>query len=586
MLQAIFMSSIKKVNKKQFCFSVLPFRFLVLLSFIFTGIFVSAQEKELDPEVVNIVKPYTPSVQDAFKIEEIPEESDMPVSEKKEITYQISSVPVASTFTPAKGKAVGVERAGREKTYDNYARLGAGNYTSILAELYSNFEISNAEHLGFFFRHNSSQGGIKGVRLDDTYYNTSLDASYSITERDASYRIDAGLEHQLFNWYGVPGFYTKEELTGINPKQNYFGGYAGGTVSFKESLFERADLKIRYLGDSFSSSEFQVTVKPKFVFPLESFDLHLDADLDYLTGSFDKSYYDDRGINYGFFNFGLLPSLKISSEDFSLSLGAAGYISVNTRGSKSDFSLYPKIDASYRLDEAIIVYGGVDGGLYQNSYYNFKNENPFVSPTLHIIPTRRIYNAFAGINGSLSKEVSYNLKASYGKDENKALFQSNPASFSFDKKPYEYSNSFGVVYDDIHTLSVFGEVQVGISKDFSLGVNAEYLNYNTDLQEEAWNLPELKASLFSDFSITEEIYGGASVFYTGSRKELDQNGVYGDTKTLKGYIDANLHAGYRFTDQFSVFVRGNNLFGSYKKWMDYPVLGIQVMGGVIYNFDW
>src|SRR5690554_675717 len=179
---------------------------IVFLSFAATLLFTLSafsQEKELGTEVVNIVKPYTPTISDAFKVKETPSLNDSTTAQKKDVKYSIFSVPVASTFTPAKGKATNVEKAKREKIYDNYATLGFGNYTSILGELYSNFEISNTDNVGFFFRHNSSQGDIKGVKLDNKFYDTSLDANYTSRQRDATYSLDFGVEHQLFNWYGL-----------------------------------------------------------------------------------------------------------------------------------------------------------------------------------------------------------------------------------------------------------------------------------------------------------------------------------------------------------------------------------------------
>ena len=90
---------------------------------------VNAQEEDLGTEVVNVVKPYTPSVSDAFKIKATPQLDDSVSLKKKPVDYAIFSVPVASTFTPAKGQAATVEKAEPEKRYDNYATLGFGNYT-------------------------------------------------------------------------------------------------------------------------------------------------------------------------------------------------------------------------------------------------------------------------------------------------------------------------------------------------------------------------------------------------------------------------------------------------------------------------
>lgn len=550
----------------------------------------NAQEKELDPEVVNIVKPYTPTISDAFKVKETPSLNDSVSTAKKDVKYSIFSVPVASTFTPAKGKATNVEKAKPVKLYDNYATLGFGNYTSILGELYSNFEISRTDNAGFFFRHNSSQGDIKGVKLDNHYYDTSLDANYTSRQRDVTYRLDAGVEHQLFNWYGVPtGYYSDEDLARIDTKQNYLSGYVGGSIALDDSFFDKAAASIRYTGDSFSSSELNAKLKPEFSFPLENVTFKLDGDLDYLMGSFDRDYSNSTDIKYSYLNVGLAPSVNFVNNDLSVSLGVAGYVSLDTENSDTNFSLYPKVNVSYRLlDETVIAYGGAEGGIKQNTYYDFKEENPFVSPTLNIAPTKKLYEAFGGIKGKLSNAFAYNARVSYGKDENSALFQSNDINFTTSQNEgYHYGNSFNVVYDDINTLAFFGEVKVDVSGQFSVGVNANYYSYSTDVQSEAWNLPSLKASVFSNFNITEKLYGSASLFYVGERKDVSNAGFIGEEITLDGFVDANLSFGYRFTDRLSAFVKGSNLFGdNYKKWMNYPVQGIQGLAGVTYKFDW
>ncbi|MRT18026.1 TonB-dependent receptor [Vitellibacter sp. q18] len=549
-----------------------------------------SQEKELDPEVVNIVKPYTPTISDAFKVKETPELNDSITTQKKEVKYSIFSVPVASTFTPAKGKAATVEKTKPIKLYDNYATLGFGNYTSILGEFYSNFEISRTDNAGFFFRHNSSQGDIKGVKLENKYYGTSLDANYTSRQREVTYRFDAGLEHQLYNWYGVPEeVYLQEPNVQIDPQQTYFSGYAGGSMVLDDSFFEKAALNVRYLGDAFSSSEINATLKPEFAFPLENLTFKIEGDIDYLGGSFERNYANTSDIKYSYLNAGLAPSITFINDDLSVSLGVAGYVSLDSENSDTDFSLYPRLNASYRLlDETVIAYAGAEGGLQQNTFYKLKEENPFVSPTLFIMPTKKLYEGFAGVKGKLSNSVAYNVRASYGKDENRALFQANYTNLlAPGLEGYQFGNSFNVVYDDVNTLAFFAELKVEISNQFSLGINGTYSNYSTDRQEEAWNLPELQASVFSDFNITEKLYGGASIFYVGERKDLYNSPLTFEKITLDGYVDANLHFGYRFTDRLSAFVKGSNLFGdNYQKWMNFPVQGIQGLAGVTYKFDW
>lgn len=570
---------------------------LSLVCLLCTSIaFAQDPKEDLGTEVVNIVKPYTPTISDAFKVKQTPVLNDSVITKKRPVVYSIFSVPVASTFTPAKGKAATVEKAKRIKLYDNYATLGFGNYTTILGELYSNFEISRTDNAGFFFRHNSSQGDIDGVRLENKYYDTRLDGQYTSRQRDVTYYINGGVQHQLFNWYGLSPYYsnaTDEVVEGIDPQQTYLSGYVGGSIALEDSFFEKISTEVKFLGDSYNSSEFNINAAPEFSFDLEPLSFTIDGEVDYLSGSFDQAYYGGDGQTYSFLNVGVSPSLVYVNNDLTLSLGVGAYVSMDGEESTAEFFLYPKLNVSYRLvDEFLIAYGGVDGGLQQNSYYDFKEENPHVSPTLGIQPTSQVYNGFAGIKGKLSNSIGYNVRASYGKDENRALFRSNPAIDDMNIENYEYGNSFGVVYDDVNTLAIFGELKVAVSEAFSLGINGTFYSYDTTDEAQPWNLPDYEATVFTNFSITEKLYGGASVYLVGERKDL-LNAVgplidfIPQEVTLDSYIDANVHVGYRVNDRLNIFAKGSNLLGdNYEKWYSYPVQSIQGLLGATYKFDW
>ncbi|MFC5048719.1 hypothetical protein [Aquimarina hainanensis] len=58
------------------------------------------------------------------------------------------------------------------------------NYTSVLAEFYSNFQLNRSDNMGVYLHHNSSQGGIDDLVLDDKFYNTFLDLNYTSRTRD------------------------------------------------------------------------------------------------------------------------------------------------------------------------------------------------------------------------------------------------------------------------------------------------------------------------------------------------------------------------------------------------------------------
>ena len=86
-------------------------------------------------EVINVTSEYQATLNDAFKINDNPLIDDQDINQKKEVKYTIFSVPVASTFAPAKGEAAAVDNDSLAHFYNNYALFSYGNFNTIRGEL-------------------------------------------------------------------------------------------------------------------------------------------------------------------------------------------------------------------------------------------------------------------------------------------------------------------------------------------------------------------------------------------------------------------------------------------------------------------
>ncbi len=564
---------------------------------VLSGTATFAQERTkdtLDPEVVTVVKAYTPTVADAFKIKEQPTLDDETTTTKKAIKYNIFSIPVASTFTPAKGKAATVNKAKSVKLYDNYASLGVGSYTTILGELFLNQELGRGENVGGYLTHHSSSGGIKGLLLDDDFIDSKLNINYSQRLRDFSWTVDAGALYQKFNWYGLPQpYFNATTADTLNGSHTFYGGNVGAKVKFEDYLFKDASARFRRFGDNQGSGENRFVVKASADVPIQDELISTEVTIDYINGSFDRNFYTDDKLTYGNVSFGIAPSYQLTQDDLTLNLGVNLVYKNNTEGGNSNFYIYPNITATYRvIDELMIAFGGLEGGLKQNSYYDFAQVNPFVSPTLVINPTDKKYEASFGLMGKLTNSISYSVSGHYMNESDKALYRGN-SILAGATENYQYGNSFGIVYDDVKTISFKGELSVDVNRNFKLGAKAEYFSYNNERQSEAWNLPNMKASLFMDYQIDENWFAGAGLFYVGERKDQFIQESTNEfvtpilqTMTLDSYFDANAHVGYRFNDQLSFYVKVNNIANQdYQRWMNTPVQGIQFLAGATCQFD-
>ncbi|KUJ61878.1 TonB-dependent receptor [Flavobacteriaceae bacterium CRH] len=573
---------------------------ILMLLFVFQLSFSQKKDESIGTETVNVVKPYSPTISDAYKVKETPSLDDKGNQAKETIKYSILSVPVASTFTPSKGKAASVDKTKQERLFNNYATVGVGNYSTLNAELFVTQDLGNNDYVAGMFRHHSSQGGIKDVLLNDEFYDTALNIGYGQNNRDLTWNIDLGYQNQIYNWYGLPVDFGSTLLPeqrfglidNINPNHSYNTISLGGNIEFNEGIFSKVAARFTHFSDSFSSSENRFYVKPTFKVEVMDQSINTNVIVDHVSGSFKNNYFENTGqpIDYSLTNFGVEPSFVVNENDWTLELGAGLYYGLDSENSGNKFYIYPKVNASYKLvGDLMIFYTGVNGSLNQNSYADFVTENPFLSPTLNMRPSSTQYNVFAGLKGKLANNVSYNLTGSYLNEKNKALFKSNDYTEDIANENYAFGNSFGVVYEDIRTFRFYGELKADFSENVSFGINGTFNSYKTDGQLEAWNLPTIKLSSNLDVTITKQWYAGLNVFYVGDRKDMQTNldlNPAGTPITLKSYFDANAHLGYKFSERLTFFLKLNNIGNqAYEKWLNYPVQGFQVLGGANYKFD-
>lgn len=551
---------------------------------------VHAQEKEsVGTEVVNVVKAFDPTVNTASKIRKMPVINDSLTTKRKQIDYTIFSVPVASTFTPAKGKATGLKKAPREELFNSYVSLALGNYTAADLDAYTSLSINRDQSFDVSLHHNSSQGGLDQVNLDDRYFDTGLEAAYRMKDNYMNWSAGGGIKHQIYNWYGIPDIFTETEIEGIEERQAYFTAELEGEVGFERSFLKEASVLVRRFQDRLETGENRAKLQAEMELPVSTEKFTLGFGVDYLNGSLARNYANTDDLAYGNLITEVNPSLEILQEDLTINLGAALVYNFDTENSDHDFFIYPRVNASYKLiEEYIIPYGGVEGALKQTNFHDLVQQNPFLSPTREMNPTDMQYNAFVGVKGRIFSNLGYNLKGSYNASNNMPLFRSNPEQAGQATTGYEYGNSFGVVYDDVKTLTIAAEMNLEVNRNFSLGVKGEVFDYNTQTELAAWNMPAITGGLMMDYTLGEKWRAGANIFFVGEREDLIDNRTLLDPQvvTLDSYFDVNARLSYQVSKPLGAFIRLNNISNNeYARWNNFPVQGFQVLAGASYKFD-
>ncbi len=560
------------------------------------------KKKDSIIEVINVVTSYTPSISDAFKVKKNPKIIISGNTKKKKLNYTIFSAPVASTFVPKSGVVKGIDVGKKERLFDNYLALGYGNYSTPFIELFLNQNRKFENDYGVYLKYISTENGIENTPLNTGVSNLNIGGYYMKEERSFNWKIGGNINQQKYNWYGLPNInFDTSTLDAIVEQQTYGYYELNGEIIFEDSYFSNIKTSVNLFEDSFGSKEIGFSLMPHLKLPLTRIyrnlkDLELQTSIHYLQGEFEQNYANDSNRSYAFLNLGIHPVLRLDWKKLNIKLGTKIYLSSDIENSLTDILAYPDIEISHPLNSGLLnIYTGASGDLHMNSFQSLSTLNPFVSPTLFLTQTNEQYNLFGGINGTLSSNISFNLKANYKKDEDHALFIRNNSksngefSNSIALQGYEYGNSFGVFYDDISTFSIFAELEIAASKKIQLGGNLQMNSYTTTFQQIAWNLPKIEGAIFGKYQ-NNNWYANANMFFVGERLDVNYNDTFPSTisniQSLKGFADINLNGGYHFNDFLSAFITLNNVLGTdYERYANYNVIGFQALAGVTYKFD-
>lgn len=568
---------------------------VLVLGFVSLGHAQKTEEQEeedrLNGGTITVVKAYDPTISDAFKVNSVPQINDTTKVKKKPVTYRIFSVPVASTFTPTKPGLNRLRPRQRAKYYDNYARLGLGNYVNVLGEFAGNFEIDRDQDFGVFFNHDSSQGGIDEVEADNGFSDTALDLSYGSRSRNMNWGVTGGGRYRTANWYGdfedALNPLTEDSDVGLS----YINYGLGGRAEFFDQVFEKIEVQVSGISSGEDASEFLVEARPQLMFEIMETEVKFNGELEYLSGSFGtQGLFEVQPEDYSYLNAGLNPSINLYGDMYKAELGARLNYIQDIENSEGEFKVYPDINASYILVENYInAYTIIGGGLDLNSLASFTEENLFLAPAVLVAPTDRQVDAQLGFKGMLTNQFGYRLYGGYKIEKNRNFYVTDTGiNIAVENPlPWESGNVFYTSFADLNTLSVCGALTYSSGSGLDITLQGTYLNYDVEngdvFENVASNLPEFKGDLIANYEINEKWNIGSTLYFVGEREAYR---IGAGAERLDSFVDLNLDVSYKINPKLSAFLRGNNLTGgNYQLYQGYPVQNLQVMGGAVYKFD-
>ncbi len=543
----------------------------ILLALFVASVFPIMLEGQ--QEEVRVVKPYSPTLSGAQKIELLPSLEEEIEYDLPEFSYQLFPKRYESKYRVEPINAARMVKMPLNKLYKSQLTLGMGNYMTPLAELNINQLRSRNGTFGLTLKHHSMNGKVK--------LENDLKASAGFNENEAEIYGSRFMKKTVLD-YNVGASYNSYVHYGVDPTLDtvlaredavhpYFTAEGGlGLHSMHADSFHfNYDASLDYYFFTHQFDQMEHGAEGKFTFNkrLSVVDIAGDA-----GGAFYGHYPDWDTVMSNHTMFWLNPHVAKSSVEWRFTAGVNAYGEVRDGVFTPHF--YPKASFQFNIvKEVIVPYFGVDGYLESNNFRKTVEENPYVVPGLSLLPTSHKLIGYAGLKGRFSDAVAYNFKGSYSIIDDQYFFVNDNSD--------PLMNQFTVVYDDITLLNLHGEFSVRPTDSWKIFLQGNYYNYTLVREDQPWNKPAFDLSLLARYNMGDKILVNVGISAIGSRYYENFNPTLEETLPLT--IDANLGLEYRYSKLLSFWARFNNLAAQkYYLYNNYPSYRFRAMLGLTY----
>lgn len=546
---------------------------LILLIFLPFGGYLYAQP-DIHKEV-RVVKPYTPSLSDANKINLLPEFKDT-TRIYHNFEYEISPKRFATNFRTKPIQPANMVGVPLKRLYKSQLQLGVDNYFSPYAELTINQLRDRKTALGLYAKHHSSLGKIK---------------------LENGEKVPANFSENLVNLYGRKIFSNSvaeaEIYGGYNTNLYYGYDPALDTILLKDDIKQKiinTGAKIRYYSAHPDSSHFNYNYGLEYGFLSDAYNTVENGFIGNASmAKFIGDWYTAVDLGLEIYNrneeidstnnsiIRFNPSISKNTNEWKFLIGINN--TIDSKNGSAPWYFYPNTKFEFNIVQNVLIpYLEVSGYREVNSYRRMLQENPFITPSTIVENADYGMIGSFGLKGRYSSKMAFDFRFRYTQAESMHFFTNTLKD--------TLMNTFDVEYDDGSIINLGGEISWIQSEKLEFLLRADYYKYDLDEQEFAWHMPDFKASLNASYNLRDKILIDGTFFLTGKRNVLNypDRSLPAEILELKPYIDANLSAEYRYTSLLSFFVKVNNLTASkYQQWYQYPVQRFQCMAGFVYT---
>ena len=570
-----------------------------LLSLFALGI-LTAQENEQEPigtQEVLVVKSYTPSLSDAFKIKSVPKLSDSLTSSEKELVYELKKVPVISTFEPNKASPLRLQQRKSSTPYNTFFSGGFGNMSQLYFNVSSVIEMDRTQRFGINFYRDGFGTDLANSLLKSSQNYSRFGLHHNL--RNSYYNANSLLQFETSNT-NYFGLYDRDWdpliLNSTNPesRRNYFK--IRTHWNWYDDVLRGITFQADLTSDNFNSTEQQLGLQTDFEVDLGGGKLKSELHLQGFHTAFETSYFERTLEEYTQGKGTLNLFWQHSRNDVKLKIGAGAAYLLGVENSSSSLLYYPQLEVVYRKTGNVLSpYLRAEGGVQFNTYKSLTLTNPYLAPTTLLTPTFNRYNASLGIRSQLASVLNFDLGFIYDQVENFNIFERLPFDKDHENQAYRLSNAYAARYVDTDLYGFKASLRIDLAKDNFVRFETRYRVFETNGNQELWNVPALEMNWESQFQWKDRLAFSLSGNLWGDRKAafrpifIDQDLNSAQTplpENIPVFISTTAHLTYKLTDQFDAFAKVKmNSQETHGRWAYYPEPQLLLLGGIVYKFD-
>ncbi len=497
--------------------------------------------------------------------EKVPPRPSEPIT--PEITYEFRNLNFKVPGYQASIRPLRLKQEEIAKIYGNYVSVGFGNFASPYLDAWFNTKRDKEKFFGAHVYHRSfGNGPVDEKNSASSNSEVSVFGSAFLNNVTTSGYLDYANRAGYFYGY-TPGL----EVLRDSIRQSYHLFSLGGSIGNTKpsELNYQLDGSFGYLSDHYQAVESELGLQFKSDYAIAD-NKRINFNSSYYLIARKDSLIDAKPRHLLKVN----PTFRFTPiENLSVSIGANAVLENDSIRSKS-FHLYPDIAADYTLSKKVSAYARLSGDMDKVTLRSTASENFWVNANVNIFHTNKTFDFTAGLKGSVGKLASFNLGVSAANLKDFYFYQTIADRAKFD-----------LVYDqgNVQRVNFFGEFGFIRNESVKLGLRGDYFSYSTDKQPEAWHRPTYQFSANSSFNFYQKFVLKVDLVGQGGMKALNSETT--QVVTLETGIDLNIKADYHLSKQASFFLKFENLLSNeYPVYLNYPVRGLQVLGGVSWSF--